>query len=43
VQKEKIQFTIIEWQTKKVRFDLELNSMSNPLSLNQILKIRDTL
>jgi len=33
VQKEKIQ----------LRFDLELNSMTNPLSLNQILKIRETL
>jgi len=43
VQKEKIQFTIIEWQSKKVLFDLELNSMTNPMSLNQILKIRETL
>jgi hypothetical protein len=44
VQKENIlEFKIIEWQTKKLRFDLELGSLRNPMSLNQIMKIRETL
>jgi hypothetical protein len=43
VQEEKIQFKIIEWQSKKVLFDLKLNSLRDPLSLNQILKIKETI
>jgi len=40
---EKTKFAIIEWRSKKVLFDLELKSIRNPLSLNQILKIRDSI
>jgi len=42
-KKEKIQFTIIELQTKKEVLKIDLQSASNPLSLNQILYTREHL
>jgi len=42
-KKERIEFTITEFETKKEFLKIDLQSQSNPLSLNQILYLRDNL